>query len=161
LLSHPRLHCCQGRSQTTEPLMSVLLSTDVRSSNLQCQTVTNIDFIGIHRCQMTTIKGLGSATDCCGSAPGAFPVETPFFLTEHHHYPRPRHPFLLSLTPACSHKGTSRFVSFSWLFLMYLNLCRLVQFICIFPVQCLIRWIKLGCMASYLPQFTWMVSKNL
>jgi hypothetical protein len=53
---------------------------------------------------------------CCGSAPRAFPIEAPFFLTEQRHYPRPRHPFLLTLTPACSHKGTSRFVSFSWLF---------------------------------------------
>jgi hypothetical protein len=80
-----------------------------------------------HRRHLHLLPLLRRSLHCCGSTPGAFPVEAPFFLTVHQHYPRLRHPFLLTLTPACRHKGTSRFMSFSWLFWMYLNLCRLVH----------------------------------
>jgi hypothetical protein len=62
-------------------------------------------FICFHCCGEASTTRLGRPRlHCCGSAPRAFPVETPFFLTEHRHYPRPRHPFLLTLTPACSTK---------------------------------------------------------
>jgi hypothetical protein len=76
-----------------------------------------------------------------------------------------RHPFIHTWTPQSSPLLTEvKSHICSILFLVFVE-CIALEFVqtCsfVFSVQCLIRWIKVGCMAIHLPQFTWMVSKNL